>query len=189
MTLMDGEWWCMGRDEKMILLTAFKGTSSEELVQEAKSYKTLLLPNDKIKDTELLIQTIGETAPKYVICFGQCPNIKNKVRIEVRAQVGELSIETNFDCNGFVEAFLQMGIDARLSTNAGSSFCNQLYFGGLEFLRQCSLDTEIVFVHIPFLKNIDDVDTFMRKVLAVLERGMDFLKLERSKEMNFDVNI
>ena len=168
MTRTDGEYWCMGRDEKMILLTAFKGTSSEALVQEAKSYKTLLLPNDKIKDTELLIQTIGETVPKYVICFGQRPNIKNKVLIEVRAQVGEISIETNFDCKGLADAFLQMGIDARLSINADSSFCNQLYFGGLEFLRRGSLDTEIVFVHIPFLKNIDDVDMFMRKVLAVL---------------------
>lgn len=152
----------------MILLTAFRGTSSEALVRETKSYKNLLLPNDKTKDAELLIQAIKENVPNYVICFGQRPNIKNKVHIEVRAQVGETTLETDFDCNRLMEAFRRQGVDVRLSGNAGSSFCNHLYFSGLEFIRQSEMSVKMVFVHIPFLKNIDDFGEFKDRVLLVL---------------------
>lgn len=44
-----------------ILLTAFQGTSAEMLVEggsKNETYKTLFLPNDKIKDSRLLIKEL-----------------------------------------------------------------------------------------------------------------------------------
>ena len=74
---------------KRILLTAFCGTSAELLVKGAElnlKYKVLYLPNDKIKDSELLIDALQQEQFDYVISFGQRPNIKDKVHIESRAK-------------------------------------------------------------------------------------------------------
>ena len=41
-----------------ILLTAFIGTSSEILLRQITKYETLFLPNDKIRDSEILLENI-----------------------------------------------------------------------------------------------------------------------------------
>lgn len=72
-------------NNKNILLTAFYGSSSELLLKHTEIYKTLILPNDKVKDSERLIDTISKRKFDYIISFGQKPNIKNKVHIETSA--------------------------------------------------------------------------------------------------------
>lgn len=69
--------------QKRILLTAFRNTSADLLLKEMKGYKTLLLPNDKVKDSEKLIKEIINEPFDFVISLGQRPNIKNKVHIPV----------------------------------------------------------------------------------------------------------
>lgn len=151
-----------------VLLTAFSGTSAEALVQGRK-HRLLLLPNDKVKDSELLLETISQESFDYIICFGQRPNIKNKVHIETTAKVGELCMDTKFDCSWLQSVFEQKGIDAKISGNAGTSFCNQLYFNGLRYINQSGLNTKMFFVHIPFLKNVDDFEGFREKTFEVIE--------------------
>lgn len=151
-----------------ILLTAFRGTSSELLLGNAENYKTLLLPNDKIKDSERLINVISHEKFDYVISFGQRPNIKGKVHIETTAKDGEFHIDTNFDCDELKRMFEQKGIAAKISRNAGTSFCNQLYLNGLKYISQNDLDTQMVFVHIPFIKNIADFDGFRKRIFDTI---------------------
>lgn len=162
--------------EKRILLTAFCGTSAELLVKGAElgsQCKILYLPNDKIKDSELLTGALKQEQFDYVISLGQRPNIKDKVHIETRARKGDLCIETTFDCEGLSRCFTQSGLPAKLSHNAGISFCNELYWNGLQFLTETRADTEMVFVHMPFEKNISDVGEFGKKLFIGLE---EFLK-------------
>lgn len=155
-------------ENKNILLTAFQGTSAELLIQGAKGCATLLLPNDKIKDSEKLIDAISSEKFDYVISFGQRPNIKDKVNIETIAREHESCIYTNFDCDKLKEMFERKGIIAKISTNAGTSFCNQLYWNGLKYIFDNNLKTRMVFVHIPFVKNIADFDRFRKQIFEAI---------------------
>ncbi len=71
-------------DKVKILLTAFRNTSSELIINKSSDYKKLLLPNDKIKDSEIVIDTISNDEYDYVFCFGQKPLLTDKVTIEIR---------------------------------------------------------------------------------------------------------
>ena len=84
--------------ESRVLLTAFRGSSAEQLIKYANGFDTLVLPNDKVKDSEKLINKIIDGTYDYVFSFGQKPNIKNKVYIETTAKNGVISVETDFDC-------------------------------------------------------------------------------------------
>lgn len=159
-----------------ILLTAFCGTSAELLVNGLEldsQYKALYLPNDKIKDSELLTEALKQERFDYVISLGQRPNIKDKIHIETRARQDEIYLNTAFECTGLKKAFENNGIETKLSGNAGTSFCNELYWNGLRYLTETRADTKMVFVHMPFEKNISDVGEFGKKLFIGLE---EFLK-------------
>ena len=154
---------------KKILLTAFRGTSAELLVKGIESnsqYSVLYLPNDKARDSELLIEALKQEQFDYVISLGQRPNIKDKVHIETRAKKDGLSIETAFGCEKLKYMFVQAGLQAKLSDNAGTSFCNELYWTGLRYLEENKSDTKMVFIHVPFEKNISDADEFRRMMFC-----------------------
>ena len=154
---------------KKILLTAFRGTSAELLVKGIEpelQYSVLYLPNDKARDSELLIEVLKQERFDYVISLGQRPNIKDKVHIETRAKKDGLSIETAFGCEKLKYMFEQAGLQAKLSDNAGTSFCNELYWNGLRYLEENKSGTKMVFIHVPFEKNISDVDEFRRMMFC-----------------------
>lgn len=162
---------------KKILLTAFRGTSAELLVRDRAidaQYKVLLLPNDKVKDSELLIETLEQECFGYVIGLGQRPNIKDKVHIETTARKGELCIDTAFDCEALKQAFEQSGLSVKISHNAGTSFCNELYWNGLKYIAENKLDTKMVFVHVPFGKNISEMDVFSDKVCGGINELLNY---------------
>ena len=156
-------------DSKM-LMTVFKGSSAEQLIKYSNDFDTLILPNDKVKDSKKLIELIADGAYDYVLSFGQRPNIKNKAHIETTARNGESAIETNFDCEELQRSFESNGISAKISHNAGTSYCNCLYYNGLRYIQQNNLKTKMVFIHIPFLKNNDDVDWFFAKIIETISR-------------------
>jgi len=157
---------------KRVLLTAFRGTSAECLVgdvEENGQYKVLILPNDKVKDSKLLAEALRQEYFDYIISLGQRPNIKDKVHIETMARKGNLGIATAFDCEKLKHNLEQTGLPAKISANAGTSFCNELYWNGLRYIEGNKLDTRMVFVHIPFEKNISDVERFWKQ----LKRGIE----------------
>lgn len=127
-----------------ILLTAFRGSSAELVISDTSKYKILLLPNDKVKDSEKLIEVISNEKIDYVISLGQKPNIKDKVHIETTARAGEFCINTNYDCTTLKRLFEQNGLVSKISHNAGTSFCNQLYLNGLKYLYQNASATKIL---------------------------------------------
>lgn len=159
----------------MILLTAFQHTSSEWLIENSDQYLKLFLPNDKITDSEKLIGKITNEKIDYIFSFGQRPNIKDKVHIETIAQEGELTINSNFDCDALKSSFEKSGIVAKISHNAGTSFCNKLYFNGLQYIIKNGLDIKMVFIHIPFLKNITDPDCFRMQTFEAIGRCLKSL--------------
>ena len=139
-----------------ILLTGFRRTSSEFLVKKA-DYQTMILPNVKLQHYE------------YIFSFGQKPNIKDKVYVETAARNGKNSIPTDFDYNKLLAALKTEKIAVNISNNAGTSFCNELYWNVLSYIRSRQLKTKMLFLHIPFCKNITAVEAFFDKILRVIE--------------------
>ena len=155
-------------EKKNILLTVFEGTSSELLLNGFRDFPVLVLPNDKVRDSELLFEMFSKTHYDYVLSFGQRPNIKDKVHFEITARDGELRLETTFDCERLTLLFEQNGIPAKLSHNAGTSFCNTLYWNGLKYIAEHDLKTKMVFTHVPFGRNIGDIETFKERIFKTI---------------------
>lgn len=154
--------------ESRVLLTAFRGSSAEQLIKYANGFDTLVLPSNKVKDAEKLINKIADGTYNYIFSFGQKPNIKNKVHIETTARNGVTYVETDFDCEQLQKLFESNGVVAKISHNAGTSYCNSLYFNGLSYTQKNKIETKMVFVHIPYLKNIDNLDSFFEKVICTI---------------------
>lgn len=151
-----------------ILLTGFGGTSSELLVKKA-SYKSLILPSNKIVDSQLLIEEIRLRKYDYVISFGQKPNIKEKLYIETTARNMAKRLDTNLEYDKLKSAFENNKLSVHISDNAGTSFCNALYWNGLNYIYNTGIDTKMIFIHIPFCKNITDSEGFFNRILTGIE--------------------
>ena len=165
-------------NDKRILITAFRNTSAELLVENCDRYCVLLLPNHKTKDGEILCCALTAKPFDYVFCIGQRPNIKNKVHIETTAKKSAKSVVTKFDCAALAHKFAQKGISAKLSDSAGTSYCNALYYAGLSFAKAHELETQVVFLHIPFRENVEDFLAFRNRFFEaihdyVYERGAE----------------
>lgn len=157
-------------DKGGILLTGFSNTSSELLIHQAGDYKTIILPNDKVRDSEIVIGAISDAEFDYVFCFGQKPVLKDKVTIEVTAKEGDLWIDTSFPYRELKELFEENGVRVNISHNAGTSFCNKLYYNCMKYVVQRGMRTKIIFVHIPVYQNIIDRKTFFEKIIDVVEK-------------------
>lgn len=45
-----------------------------------------------------------------------------------------------------------------ISSDAGNYLCNNLYYHGLKYIYENSLETNMLFIHIPKNKNISNID-------------------------------
>lgn len=151
-----------------ILLTGFCGTSSELLVKMAR-HKSIILPNNKVADSQLLIEEIGPRNYDYIFSFGQKPRIKDKICLETVAGNKTNRILTNFKYSRLKKVFEENNLSVRISDNAGTSFCNTLYWNGLDYIYNNRLNAEMIFIHIPFCDNISDPDLFFNQILTAIE--------------------
>lgn len=152
-----------------LLLTAFKNTSSEELVYRLDDYNKLIFENHKEKSVEQLVKQLKKNRYSLILSFGQRPLIKDKIHFESTARDkngGKYSTDINID--KALQICKEIGLTAKCSDNAGTSFCNNLYYQGLEYISSNSLKTKMCFVHIPFDKNIADFDDFSKKIQTLI---------------------
>lgn len=150
-----------------ILLTGFQGTSSELLVKRAK-HKSIILPSNKIVDSQLLIEEISLQKYDYIFSFGQKNNIKDKLYMETTARNMAERLDTNIDYAKLKSAFEENNLTVQISNNAGTSFCNALYWNGLNYIYNKGMDTKMLFLHIPFSKNITDSQSFFDRILTAI---------------------
>lgn len=154
-----------------ILLTAFKGTSSERLLHcFDDSYSKLLLENNKDRSVNQLISMLESSAFDYIISFGQKPVIKDKVYIELVGRLGDTLYETDFEVDSLTSILIDYDFSVRTSSNAGTSFCNHIYAHGLKVIMEKTYKTKMVFVHVPFAKNISDFEHFSGKLIQAVDR-------------------
>lgn len=157
------------KDIEKILMTGFCGTSSELIVKKA-ACKSLILPNDKALDSQILLEELSLRDYKYIFSFGQKPNIRDKVYIETTARSGRECLHTDFPYDKLRDALEAENAAVRISDHAGTSFCNALYWNVLKYIRDKGSETKIVFLHIPFCKNMTSSEDFCEKILLSIDR-------------------
>lgn len=153
---------------KKILMTGFGGTSSEILVKRA-ACKFLVFPNDKVLDAQILLTELERHDYKYIFSFGQKPAVKDKVYIETTARNGSRYIHTDFTYDKLQDALRTENVEVHISDYAGTSFCNALYWNVLECIREQELETKMVFLHIPFWKNMRAPEDFCERIRTGIE--------------------
>ena len=151
--------------EKLTIL-AFKNTSAELLVK-GLDFPTVLLPSDKIKDSEIARTEIEKSS--LIICFGQKPQIKNKICLELIAKNHDEIINTNFEIEPLKQQLKANNIVFTESQNPGTSYCNLVYWNSLNYIKDQKLNCKFLFIHIPFEKNIDDILALQEKLNIVIK--------------------
>lgn len=157
---------------KTCLVTAFDGedNSSRIICRRLKAdCKKIILPNDKTASCEMLKREL-DSGFRYVISLGQKPLIKNKISAEDTAKLNGKVLKSS--AATIAEAIKKFGYDCYISHNAGTSFCNNLYFFGLDYIAEKHLKTEMFFLHVPFADNcnMNDVAGVMDKLINKLEQ-------------------
>ena len=135
-----------------ILLTAFSGktNSSKLLIDSIDTDCKLFLTNSFLSSGKQIIDTIKTIRPDFILAFGQKPK-SNCIYIETQAH-RENILQTNFDVAQLSESLSKNNISSELSDNAGNYLCNYVYYEGLKYITQDRLDTKMVFIHVPSMK-------------------------------------
>ena len=125
--------------------------------------------SDKKEDVEILLNKLSEKDYDYIICIGQKPGITDAVKIETEAH-GDVTLYSTADCGTLSELFKRTGIEAEKSVKPGNSFCNNIYWNGLNFLLKNGKSSKMLFLHIPFKKNISDIGEFSQLTVEVINQ-------------------
>ncbi len=87
---------------KKFLVTAFRGSSGESFIRDWGEYTKIILPNDKIRASEILAGAMKKEAFDYIISIGQKPKLRDKVYVETTGRQGEISVKTDFSLPFFI---------------------------------------------------------------------------------------
>lgn len=69
----------------------------------------------------------------------------------------------------------------KLSEHAGTSYCNHLYYHVMREIKERQIDAEIVFLHIPMLKNIDEFERLTETATGGAARYLHISVKSRTK--------
>ncbi|BCN29097.1 C15 family peptidase [Anaeromicropila herbilytica] len=146
-----------------LLVACFGGSDNGayHILQKMKNYcNKLILENDKEQSCIQLKQAVDKTNYNKVVILGQKPLIKDKYCIETKGRCLDRQIKTHFKYEELVRIFEECNVCYKISDNAGTSYCNHIYYWALEQLK----DKEVLFLHTPYLKNITNVENMARVI-------------------------
>lgn len=136
-----------------ILFAGFKGNnnSSKVILDKLRCENKLYLENDKIKSCRQIEEIFLKNSFDQIVFLGQKPLINNCVCIERIAKNDEERLTTNFDMSNLEKLFKDKYISFKFSKRPGTSYCNNIYYYTLNYIRKNILNTKCVFLHIPYL--------------------------------------
>jgi len=154
--------------QRSVLIAFFSETSAETLSKRFV-FDKVALPSDKKEDVEILLSRLRKKDYDYIICIGQKLGITDAIKIETEAH-GDITLHSTADCDALSELFKQNGMEAEKSVKPGNSFCNNIYWHGLDYLRKNEKSSKLLFLHIPFAKNITDIGMFSQLTVEVINQ-------------------
>lgn len=91
---------------------------------------------------------------------------------------GDEAVATGVDAEAVVEEIRKHGISSRLSTDAGSFVCNDVYYSVLKYLRSTGAD--ILFVHLPYVydEKLHPGGMSEEKMVTALQSVVKYLTVE-----------
>ncbi len=147
-----------------ILYTAFKGNnnSSKVLLDNIRCDES-----DKIYLTNSFETSVKELSKKIemndydlIISFGQLKLPKQTIKIELKGK-GDKSYCTCYDYSLIESKFQKVGFTVNIS-NETNYLCNNIYYHGLKMINDRKLKCKMIFIHIPKIDKIDDIDIIAR---------------------------
>lgn len=145
-----------------ILYTAFNGKddSSKILLDKLSSNYKLYLKNSFITSVKELQKKIENNDYDLIISFGQAPLDKDTIKIELIGKL-EKEYETNYNYEK-IKNILGNKYKVIISRDAGNYLCNNLYYYGLKIISEKSLKTKMIFIHIPKISNITNIENLAK---------------------------
>jgi pyroglutamyl-peptidase len=158
-----------------VLVSGFRGnTNSAKLIVDKIESKNVLeklyLVNSFETSKNQLEDKLKKEKYDLIIAFGQRPNVKS-INLEKKACIDGNELITNYDYNKLEKLLEDSGFTAEISNNAGKYLCNHIFYTGLMYIRQNNLNTKMIFIHIPSMKNIKNIDY----LAAIFSRYIDGL--------------
>ena len=97
-----------------------------------------------------------ETQYDLIISVGQAPLDIDTVKIET---VGKINEKYNTKYNYMnLKNKLSKKFRTIISDNAGIYLCHDIYFYGLKYIEDNKLSANMIFIHIPMLNNISNIE-------------------------------
>lgn len=148
-----------------VLYTAFKGktNSSKILLDQIKSDDKLYLTNSFKTSVKELIDRIKNNEYDVIVAFGQAPIERNTIKIETTARAEECLV-TDYDFEN-IKNNIEKEYKVVISNNAGNYLCNNIYYNGLKYIKENGLKTKMIFIHIPKINNINNIEKLSKLIL------------------------
>ena len=145
------------------LFVGFKGinNSSRLVLSKLNAVNKLYLENNKIALCQQISNILTKNTYDRIIMLGQKPLLKNKVSLELKAYKENQEIETNYSLTNLYDTLKNHNIIFKVSFNPGTSFCNCAYFHTLSLIKNMKLNTETIFIHIPYISNFENIEKFI----------------------------
>ena len=89
--------------------------------------------------------------------------------IELIANKKSNILKTNFQYKKLEKFFHNNEINFSLSKNAGNYLCNNIYYEGLNYIKQNKISAKMIFIHIPNIEESYDFD----KLASVISKFID----------------
>ncbi len=145
-----------------ILYTAFNGkdNSSKILLDNIKTLdeNKLYLRNSFITSVKQLQKKIKLDNYDLIVSFGQAPLEQDNIRIEVVGKNTTEIYESDFDYSQLKEKLEKNNYKTDVSRDAGNYYCNNIFFNGLKYIKENDLKRKMVFIHIPFIDKIGNIE-------------------------------
>lgn len=143
-----------------ILYTAFNGknNSSKILLDRIDGNNKLYLRNSFITSVDSLKKELLKNNYDLIICFGEAYLSIDTIKIELVGKKDMMVYKTNFDYSYLVSKLKNDNYKVMVSEDAGNYLCNNLYYNGLKYLSDNNMNIKMIFIHIPKMINISDID-------------------------------
>lgn len=142
-----------------ILYTAFNGknNSSKILLDNINCENKLYLKNSFKTSVNDLRKELEYNTYDLIISFGQAPLSSNTIKIETIGKNIDY-YKTNYNFNDLKNKLENNGFNVIISNDAGNYLCNHIYYNGLKYISDNNLNCNMIFIHIPKIKNIDNIE-------------------------------
>lgn len=159
-----------------ILITSFKGKNNSSSlllhkIRTSKSFDKIELTNS-FKTSEIELVKKLKDNYKYIIALGQKPLV-NEVYIEIKANKNNNTINTDFPLKKLENIFKNNKINFLISEDAGNYLCNNIYYEGLNYIIENSLDTKMIFIHVPSVNQEYDFNELVKAITEFIDNNQD----------------